>query len=135
MKINICLARFFNLLIISIVLLGRVLDYCPLQQGLRPCRTSRSLGLMKGTRLLSITTRIKTLASRPLVTSFFSTRLLSIITRIKTGFSSSGHEFFKKVLDYCPLQQGLRLPSVGSTENCLHSTRLLSITTRIIPAV
>ena len=108
MKINICLARFFNLLIISIVLLGRVLDYCPLQQGLRPCRTSRSLGLMKGTRLLSITTRIKTLASRPLVTSFF-----------------------KKVLDYCPLQQGLRLPSVGSTENCLHSTRLLSITTRI----
>ena len=35
MKINICLARFFNLLIISIVLLGRVLDYCPLQQGLR----------------------------------------------------------------------------------------------------
>ena len=35
------------------------------------------------------------------------------------------------VLDYCPLQQGLRLPSVGSTENCLHSTRLLSITTRI----
>ena len=39
MKINICLARFFNLLIISIVLLGRVLDYCPLQQGLRqsPC--------------------------------------------------------------------------------------------------
>ena len=35
MKINICLARFFNLLIISIVLLGLVLDYCPLQQGLR----------------------------------------------------------------------------------------------------
>ena len=32
---NICLARFFNLLIISVFLLGRVLDYSPLQQGLR----------------------------------------------------------------------------------------------------
>ena len=28
---------FFNLLIISNVLLGLVLDYRPLQQGLRPC--------------------------------------------------------------------------------------------------
>ena len=35
MKMNICLARFFNLLIISVFLLGRVLDYSPLQQGLR----------------------------------------------------------------------------------------------------
>ena len=37
------------------------------------------------------------------------TRLLSITTRIKT--SSSSREMYQllEVLDYCPLQQGLRL--------------------------
>ena len=111
MKINICLARFFNLLIISIVLLGRVLDYCPLQQGLRLPSVGSTENCLHSTRLLSITTRIKTLASRPLVTSFFSTRLLSITTRIKTQQSNM------RALEQ---QRG---------------TRLLSITTRIIPAV
>ena len=84
MKVNICLARFFNLLIISVVLLVRVLDYCPLQQGLRLFHSGFNLFISQCTRLLSITTRIKTLS--PLYNKF--------------GIN--------KVLDYCPLQQGLR---------------------------
>ena len=107
MKINICLAQFFNLLTISIVLLGRVLDYCPLQQGLRHSLQVQTERKIRSTRLLSITTRIKTIIIFILGVKRLGTRLLSITTRIKTLLC---------LLRQMTLQQ---------------RTRLLSITTRI----
>ena len=61
---------------------GLVLDYCPLQQGLRLQHLHRSVGQSTGTRLLSITTRIKTYPQSSRDCHRQNTRLLSITIRI-----------------------------------------------------
>ena len=58
-EVNISLAKLFNLLIINNVLLGRVLDHRPLQQGLRLVYSEAGVFFIC-TRPSSTITRIKT---------------------------------------------------------------------------
>ena len=109
----------------------RVLDYCPLQQGLRLFLLSYNTHISECTRLLSITTRIKT-AAAPIETwrMVRCTRLLSITTRIKTRcHQSSAHKHQSTRL--LSITTRIKTPPPTIVKQTELRTRLLSITTRI----
>ena len=84
-----------------------LIEYIPLQQGLRPMM--RCISLLKSCAhwVYSITTRIKTNFFCKVRSFSTSHWVYSITTRIKTCFYSP-YLIFNLLIEYIPLQQGLR---------------------------
>ena len=107
-----------------------LIEYIPLQQGLRPYFHNLLLFIGYSHWVYSITTRIKTGYSWAKTFQFCSHWVYSITTRIKTNCLILHLSAWVDLIEYIPLQQGLR-PCKRESIIYWNAHWVYSITTRI----
>ena len=106
-----------------------LIEYIPLQQGLRQNDFFHNLFFFTHW-VYSITTRIKTVLFLVLALLSEAHWVYSITTRIKTHFRIFLISLFQNLIEYIPLQQGLR-PCIFQLHEIVPPHWVYSITTRI----
>ena len=95
------------IIFVTVLLCSCLIEYIPLQQGLRQNKLSDLLNHIVSHWVYSITTRIKTFVFHRFIL-FFTHWVYSITTRIKTPIPFA-ELLAINLIEYIPLQQGLRL--------------------------